>query len=135
MRKLISLPLIATAAIGFGVLGTLSSAAADEQTPAGTQADATFQIFEHDDYQGGGAAFTSDIPNLADWCWDGGGGCRVIDNNASSMKNNRARCVVMYANANYSGVPYTALPHSADSDLTNNNFDNKASSIDINVDC
>jgi peptidase inhibitor family I36 len=135
VRKLISFPLVATAAVALGLLGSVSSASADGGMPVGTAKAASFTIWEHDDYEGGGASWTSDVANLANWCWGGGGACRIIDNNASSMSNGTGSCVVMYANANYSGVPYTALPHSSDSDLTNNHFDNTASSINMNVSC
>lgn len=119
-----------------GVVGMGTSAAAEEapattaEAPATTAKAPAFEVFEHDDFKGGGAAFRRDARNLANLCWPGGG-CRVINDNISSMDNDLDRDVVMWSNANFGGIPYYAQPNSEDKDLTNNNFDNKASSIDI----
>jgi peptidase inhibitor family I36 len=117
------------AAIGIlGVVGMSPLATAEDVTSNAPQA--AFNVFEHDDQGGRGAAITRDMPNLANVCWPGGG-CATMNDNISSMDNNLNRDVVMWSNANYGGIPYYAQPNSEDDDLTNNNFDNRASSIDI----
>ncbi|GAA3754506.1 peptidase inhibitor family I36 protein [Salinactinospora qingdaonensis] len=58
---------------------------------------------------------------------DGSGG--GINDNISSMNNTTYRGIYMYEHANYSGFSYYARPRSEDDDLTNNDFDNVASSI------
>jgi len=53
-----------------------------------------------------------------------------MNNKASSMRNISGARVQFYDSANCSGAyGYAASPHSVDSDLTNNGFDNKTSSI------
>lgn len=109
------------------VLGTAPTASAAGIPTVEAQAGYV-RLYEHDDYKGGSASFSGSDANLANNCWSGGG-CRVVNDNASSMKNETPNDVSMYADANYKGPSYYAQPKSSDKDLTNNGFDNRISSI------
>ncbi|MFI8848850.1 peptidase inhibitor family I36 protein [Streptomyces sp. 891-h] len=83
----------------------------------------TFCLFEHDDYRGSSARiFLEHVPNL-------GSSDYRFDNKASSMSNNTGYKVTLYQYKNYGGTRYVARKQSEDKDFTNNNFDNKASSV------
>lgn len=88
-----------------------------------------FRIFRHDNYKGGYCAFTKDAYDLRDYLWTGAS--NSCNDGASSMKNTLSKEVVMYQNYGYTGRTYLAKANSVDADLTNNGFDNMASSIDI----
>ncbi|PRX97384.1 peptidase inhibitor family I36 protein [Allonocardiopsis opalescens] len=92
-------------------------------------ASADFWVYEHDDQGGRSENFTGDDSNLFNNVWNDSGG--NVNDNISSMRNNENRGVTMYEHANYAGDDYYARPNSEDDDLTNNGFDNIASSIDF----
>lgn len=105
--------------------GTGSTAIA---APVSIQAG-TLYVYEHDDYAGGVASFTSTDSDLSNNSWSGSPG-RIINNNISSMKNRSDRDVIFYnTGGSCSGDAYLARKDSVDSDLTNNSFDNKASCL------
>ncbi|ADH66743.1 MULTISPECIES: peptidase inhibitor family I36 protein [Nocardiopsis] len=112
-----------------GVLGTASTASA-ASIPA-VEAQATYiYLYEHDDYAGGSFRTSGHVYNLQGRCWSGSG-CRDVNDNASSMKNRKPNDASFYAHANGEGPSYYAQANSVDSDLTNNGFDNRISSIRI----
>ncbi|GAA0933781.1 peptidase inhibitor family I36 protein [Nonomuraea longicatena] len=83
-----------------------------------------FCLYEHDEFTGGKITIT--LPPA--------GRCGNIPsayrNWASSQKNEYDRSVWLYDALNCSGSPgYTARANSQDKDLTDNGFDNKASSL------
>lgn len=119
-------------ALGFaGMLGVGPSVAAAETADISTQAGA-FHAYEHDDFKGGSAVFTTTDTNLSNKGWDGDPG-RIVNNNISSMKNQTDRDIRMYDGAGCTGEFYLAKKHSEDKDLTTNtnnpSFDNRASCI------
>ncbi|NUW44391.1 peptidase inhibitor family I36 protein [Nonomuraea rhodomycinica] len=86
----------------------------------------SFCLYEHDDFN-----MFRDGRHVLLWphgpCYNVNSS---MDNRASSMINDSGRHVRLYDRKNCAGpAGYTAKPHSADKDLTNNGFDNKPSSI------
>ena len=101
-----------------------ATAQADAQRLASCGAGASFCLYEHDDYAGARQDFLFTSPS---------GGCAnagPLNNKASSMRNPSSRRIQFYNSANCAGsYGYAAAPRSSDSDLTNNGFDNLASSV------
>jgi hypothetical protein len=125
--------MVGAAALGFaGMLGVGPSAAAAQTADMSTQAGA-FYVYEHDDFKGRWAVFTSTDTNLTDNGWAGDEGGSNISDNISSMKNETDRTVYLYDNVGCTGDRYLAKAHSEDKDLTKNtnnpSFDNRASCI------
>lgn len=90
-----------------------------------------FCLFEDDDFGGGIAIFYDDDRDLRNRNWEGTN--RPVHNGASSMINNTGRYVTLQSNAqSCDGDRYTARPESEDRDLTDNEFDNEASCVQIN---
>jgi hypothetical protein len=119
---------LAGAAVALAIGGVLLAAPTASAEPSAVLAG-TFYLYEHDDYNGGVAGFTGSDSDLSNNSWAGGPG-RIVNNNASSMKNNSDRDVVLYdVRGSCTGDAYLARKHSVDSDLTNNGFDNKASCV------
>jgi hypothetical protein len=81
-------------------------------------------LYEHDDYKGDRLVIPDykNAPSLS---------ALGFDNKASSIANLTKYGAHLYTKANYAGATYYSSPknNGLDSDLTNNNFDNKASSL------
>jgi len=80
-------------------------------------------LYEHDDYKGDRLVIPDykNVPSLS---------ALGFDNKASSIANLTKYGATLYTIASYSGATYYSNPTPGlDSDLTNNNFDNKASSL------
>ncbi|WP_018682426.1 peptidase inhibitor family I36 protein [Actinokineospora enzanensis] len=92
--------------------------------------DNHFCLYEDDDYHGQRAQFdigTGPV-DLTKVRWAGGNS--YVTDGASSMKNLTGHTVHLYDAADCSGGSgYDAKPHSVDTDLTNNWFDNTASCL------
>ncbi|MFI6291203.1 peptidase inhibitor family I36 protein [Nonomuraea sp. NPDC050790] len=85
-----------------------------------------FCLFEHDEFTGSPYIKIA-LPSPGRCA---GNLPSAYNNWASSMKNEYDRSVWLYDRANCSGTPgYTARANSQDKDLTNNGFDNKATSL------
>ncbi|MGP3977315.1 peptidase inhibitor family I36 protein [Streptomyces sp. 8N114] len=120
---------LAASALSLGASSLIGFSSTAQAEPQKIQSecvvDTRFCLFEHDDYDGdswetstenGCQNLRSPHPNL--------------DNKASSMANGSNDRVWLYDKAGCSGASgYSAKPKSDDEDLTNNGFDNKASSI------
>lgn len=124
--------MVGVVALGLaGLIGSGSSAAAAVPVATSSQGGA-FYVYEHDDFKGRSAVFTSTDTDLRNNSWLGESGSNVNDN-ASSMKNQTDRDVSMYAGVGCTGDRYIAKKHSEDKDLTSNSnnpsFDNRASCI------
>ncbi|MBQ1082067.1 peptidase inhibitor family I36 protein [Nocardiopsis sp. B62] len=112
-----------------GVLGTAPTASA-ASVPL-VEAQATYiYLYEHDNFKGGSWRTSGSDSNLAGNCWSGSG-CRSVNDNASSMKNQKSSNASFYEHANYKGPSYYAQKNSSDKDLTDNGFDNKISSVRV----
>ena len=72
---------------------TFQATNAPPRPPAGT----SVTLYEHTDYQGGGATFTTDVPNLDIWTWFN------WDNLTSSVKVSQGGFVTLYRDPNYGG--------------------------------
>lgn len=94
----------------------------------GTAAAADFHVYEHDDFKGRNQEFYGTDRDLSNNYFDGGGN---MDDHISSMKNHAYHGISMYqyGGRSCSGITYYARARSEDRDLTNNNFDNRASCI------
>ncbi|MDA2804018.1 peptidase inhibitor family I36 protein [Nocardiopsis suaedae] len=94
----------------------------------GTAAAADFHVYEHDDFNGRNQEFNGSDRNLANNYFDGGG---AMNDHISSMKNHADHGISMYQHGGSScgGITYYARADSEDRDLTNNDFDNRASCI------
>ncbi|WP_017556034.1 peptidase inhibitor family I36 protein [Nocardiopsis baichengensis] len=106
------------AAVGIiGFSGMVGAAAADD-----------FHVYEHDDFKGRNQEFNGTDRNLSNNYFDGGGN---LDGHISSMKNHANHGISMYdyGGARCGGITYYARAKSQDKDLTNNDFDNRASCI------
>ncbi|MET7336750.1 peptidase inhibitor family I36 protein [Nonomuraea sp. NPDC005650] len=104
------------------LVGTGSTAQADT-TPAVSSCELGFCLYEHDKFKGKEEEFQFEAYNV---CYK----ALRVNNMASSMRNPSGARVQLYDSANCSGAyGYAASPHSSDGDLTNNGFDNKASSL------
>ena len=117
--------------LGFvGTLGVGPSAVAETVNMASQPG--VFYVYEHDDFKGGSAAFTSSDSDLRNNSWYGQPG-RIIDNNISSMKNQTDREIYLYDAVGCTGEYYLARKKSEDGDLTKNtnnpSFDNRTSCI------
>lgn len=112
-----------------GVLGTAPTASAASIPMVEAQATYIY-LYEHDDYKGGSWRTSGSDRNLAGNCWSGSG-CRSVNDNASSMKNQKSSDASFYEHAEYQGASYYAQKNSSDKDLTDNGFDNKISSIRV----
>jgi hypothetical protein len=86
----------------------------------------SFCLFQHDNYEGGRAVFTSTTKHLGDHKFNNG---VTVGDNASSMINNMSRRVALYVDGDCSGGQYNAAKESADRDFSNNGFDNEASCL------
>ncbi|MEV0143677.1 MULTISPECIES: peptidase inhibitor family I36 protein [unclassified Nonomuraea] len=133
MRKPVSVALLAF--LTLAILPGASPAQADD--PAADPAAAGyFCLYEHDDFKGGKwcikaapyKAWKKDH-NLSNNYWQGTS--RTINNGASSMKNGTLCAVWLYDAYSYGGYTYYGQGRSEDSDLTNNHFDNRASSLQM----
>lgn len=79
-------------------------------------------LYEHDNYAGAEQEFLFTSNGCAN--------VTTLNNKASSMRNPSAGRIQFYDSANCSGsYGYAAAPRSSDSDLTNNGFDNRTSSL------
>ncbi|MGP3978185.1 peptidase inhibitor family I36 protein [Streptomyces sp. 8N114] len=109
------------------LIGLPSTAQATTQAVTGDNCTSRYLcLYEHDDFEGRGLAYVHD--GLG--CWNLS--TDDFSNKASSMVNNTSYSVKMYDRANCAGASgYTAQSESEDKDLTNNGFDNKASSIKL----
>ncbi|MBT2233598.1 peptidase inhibitor family I36 protein [Nonomuraea sp. NEAU-A123] len=103
------------------LMGVGATAEADAQRLA-SSCGASVCLYEHDDYAGA----QEDFLFTSNGCANVG----ALNNKASSMRNPSAGRMQFYNSANCSGsYGYAAAPRSADSDLTNNGFDNLTSSV------
>ncbi|NUW35768.1 peptidase inhibitor family I36 protein [Nonomuraea sp. SMC257] len=117
MRRAGVVALALTSLIGVG-----STAQADAGRLASSCAS-DFCLYEHDDYSGAEEEFVFGDYNVCVRSLS-------LNNKASSMRNPSGARVQFYDSANCSGAyGYAARPRSSDSDLTNNGFDNKTSSV------
>lgn len=99
-----------------------ATAQADAQRLA-SSCGLSFCLYEHDDYAGAEQEFLFTSNNTC-------ANVTTLNNKASSMRNPSAGRIQFYNSANCSGsYGYAAAPRSSDSDLTNNDFDNKTSSV------
>lgn len=89
-----------------------------------------FTVYQHDDF---GGCFYSFHGTDRDWsnneinymnCLG-----KNVNNMTSSFQNSMSRDVYLYQYVGCSGATYHAQPNSEDRDLTNNDFDNKASCL------
>ncbi|MGI5349083.1 peptidase inhibitor family I36 protein [Streptomyces sp. CA-250714] len=115
-----ALSLAATSLIGF------SSPAQADATGQKCASDVSLCLFEHDNYKGKvRSSFADDLcQNVPSY----------MNNKASSMTSGSNYWVRLYDKANCSGASgYYAAPKSKDKDLTNNGFDNKASSFKASI--
>lgn len=120
--------MVGTLTLGLvGTLGVGPSAASAETADMSAQSG-VFYVYEHDDFNGSSARFTSSDTDLRNNSWQGEPG-RILNNNISSVKNQTDRDIVLYDNVGCTGDAYLSRKHSEDKDLTNNGFDNKASCI------
>lgn len=120
---------IGAVALGFASVLAAGPAVASAGTAASESQAGTFYVYEHDDFTGSSAKFTSSDSDLSNNSWQGEPG-RILNNNISSVKNQTDRDIVLYDSAgNCAGDAYLSRKHSEDKDLTNNGFDNKASCI------
>ncbi|HUR02851.1 MAG TPA: peptidase inhibitor family I36 protein [Nonomuraea sp.] len=131
MRKPTSVALLASLVLA--ILPGASPAQAD--TPAATR---YFCLYEHDDFKGGKWCITEGgykeqkkDSNLSNNYWQGTS--RPVNNGTSSIKNGTNCLVWLYDAKSYGGDYYYSDGRSEDSDVTNNHFDNKASSL--HMDC
>ncbi|MBT2232211.1 peptidase inhibitor family I36 protein [Nonomuraea sp. NEAU-A123] len=131
MRKPASVALLASLVLV--ILPGASPAEAD--TPAATR---YFCLYEHDDFKGGKWCITEGgykeqkkDPSLSNNYW--AGTSRPVNNGTSSVKNGTNCLVWLYDANSYGGDSYYSDGRSEDSDVTNNHFDNKASSL--HMDC
>ncbi|HWM36492.1 MAG TPA: peptidase inhibitor family I36 protein [Streptomyces sp.] len=124
------------AAVGIAALcvgGVLAAPAATAATNDGAVASdasaaaAKLYVYRHDSYKGGYYGFAKSDRDFRNNTWTGA--ANSVHNGASSMKNKTSRAAVMYDGPGYTGRTYYAKPRSSDSDLTNNGFDNRASSL------
>ncbi|MEU6710074.1 hypothetical protein ABZ897_01230 [Nonomuraea sp. NPDC046802] len=118
-------------AIALGIAGVaVPGSAAIAQTSAESAVVERFWVFENDNFGGGRKSYTGTDRNFENDEWDGTS--RSVSDGTSSVDNNTSRFVVLYANraepgeTNCTGGQYTSQPWTADSDLSNNNFDNRA---------
>ncbi|GAU67395.1 putative hypothetical protein [Streptomyces sp. NBRC 110611] len=124
--------------LGMGT-ATAGAAPAKESAPATASAGiglnaGKFYVFKDDNFKNGYYPFAKSDGNFANNKWIGGAhNGRTINNGTSSMRNTTDRWIDLYADADdghgCGGARYSARPHSEDSDLTNNRFDNKASCV------
>ncbi|SEH01342.1 Peptidase inhibitor family I36 [Nonomuraea solani] len=83
----------------------------------------SFCLYEHDDFAGAEQEFLF----TSNGCANVGS---TLNNKASSMRNPSAGRMQLYTSANCAGsYGYAAAPRSVDGDLTNNGFDNQATSV------
>lgn len=129
-KRMIATAGVVSAIAMAGVLGTAPTASAASIPTVEAQATYVY-LYEHDNFGGGSFRTTSSDSNLTNNCWSTGGGCRSVNDNASSMKNQKASAASYYRDASYAGPSYYAQPKSSDKDLTDNGFDNRISSIRI----
>jgi hypothetical protein len=125
--------MVGATALGFaGMLGVGPSAAAAQTADMSIQTNALY-VYEHDDFKGRSAIFTTTDTDLRDNGWSGNEGAKNLNDNISSMKNDTDRDVSLYDNVGCTGDRYLARKHSEDKDLTKNtnnpSFDNRASCI------
>ncbi|MCC3651189.1 MULTISPECIES: peptidase inhibitor family I36 protein [Streptomyces] len=117
-------------ALGSAALLSAAALAAPAAGAAESGAQAAyFTIYQHDNKGGGWCNFTRDDSSLANNYWTNASG--ACNDGASSMRNNLSRDVVLYQTSGYAGDNYFARKNSEDNDFSNNNFDNKASSVDV----
>ncbi|QUH01926.1 peptidase inhibitor family I36 protein [Saccharopolyspora erythraea] len=123
-RRTISL--LGMAALTGAAMAGFAPVAAAADDAAEAQAG-KFWVYQHDDYKGGWYGFSNTDWTFTNNYWTNAG--NSVNDGASSMKNETSREVVMYEHKGYAGRTYYAKPYSVDSDLTNNGFDNMASSL------
>jgi hypothetical protein len=112
----------AVALILASMMGAGSTARAETSQELSTCALA-FCLYENDDFKGEEEEFTFEAYNV---CYK----ALSLGNKASSMRNPSGARVQLYDTTNCTGAyGYAASPHSSDGDLTNNGYDNKASSL------
>ncbi|MCW5252013.1 peptidase inhibitor family I36 protein [Streptomyces sp. SHP 1-2] len=122
MRKLtLSLGLAAVCATSLVAVAPAATAA-----ESGTQAAACITLWQTAGYKDGSRTFSGNDSNFSDNKWSSGS---PMNDDANSGKNNCSHWVHMYADSNYNGQSYSLQPTSSDSDFGNNNFSNKASSL------
>ncbi|UKY48076.1 hypothetical protein [Streptomyces inhibens] len=141
-RKLVlTLTAASLSAVSLLGLGTATAGAAPSTSSAPAVASAEFgvqagkfYVYKDDNFKNGYYPFARSDGNVANNKWIGGDHARrTINNGTSSVKNDTDRWADLYADADdghgCGGAKYSSRPHSKDSDLTNNGFDNKASCV------
>ncbi|MEV4567150.1 peptidase inhibitor family I36 protein [Nonomuraea sp. NPDC049419] len=105
------------------LMGVGTTAAQADARRLASSCLSSFCLYEHDDYAGAEQEFLFTSNNTC-------ANVTSLNNQASSMRNPSAGRIQFYDSANCSGsYGYAAAPRSSDSDLTNNGFDNKTSSV------
>ena len=95
--------MVGAVVLGFaGMLGVGPSAVAAEAVDMGIQ-PGNLSVYEHDDFKGGSARFTTTNNNLSGKTWDGEPG-RFLNDNISSVKNQTNRDVLLYDNSGCTGT-------------------------------
>lgn len=128
-RAIVTAVGVATLCLGGALAAPAATAATSHHTSASqtSLAAAKLYVYRNDDFSGGYYGFAKNDSNFKNNIWTGA--ANSVNDGASSMKNQTSRAAVLYADAGYAGRTYYAKAHSVDADLTNNGFDNKASSL------
>lgn len=130
MKRAVAAAMGIAALFAGGVVAAPSAVAATGDSAVASEASAKaakLYIYRHDDYRGGYRGFSKNDRDFSNNLWIGAE--NSCNNGASSMRNRTSRAAVLYDGRGYTGRTYYAKKHSSDSDLTNNGFDNRASSL------
>ncbi|UNO39399.1 peptidase inhibitor family I36 protein [Streptomyces sp. MST-110588] len=112
-----------------GLLGTAPNAGAGTPPAEDGVRAGTFYLYQHDDYKGYSYDYRGSDSNFTNNYWNHDSSKGSINDGTSSVQNHTDRNVVLWQNAGYTGDNYFSKKNSVDRDLSNNHFDNKASSI------
>ncbi|QEV21071.1 peptidase inhibitor family I36 protein [Streptomyces alboniger] len=122
MRKLtLSLGLAAVCATSLVAIAPAATAA-----ESGPQAAACFTLWDTNGFRDGSRAFSGNDKTFSGDKWSSGS---AMNDDANAAKNRCGHWVHLHQDVNYQGQSYGLKPHSEDSDFENNNFANKASSL------
>ncbi|SCK13330.1 peptidase inhibitor family I36 protein [Streptomyces sp. WMMB 322] len=130
MKRAIATAVGIAALCAGGVLAAPTAVAAPGDSAVASEASvnaAKLHIYRHDDYKGGYHGFAKSDRDFTNNLWTGA--ANSVNNGASSMRNKTSRAAVLYDGRGFTGRTYYAKKHSSDSDLSNNGFDNRASSL------
>jgi hypothetical protein len=125
-RSIVAALGLVTATAGFIAAGP-SATAADQGERAARAC--TFTLYQTANFRDGSYGFSANDRDLSGNYWNHSTAAGKVANDANSARNRCGHVVTMHNDKGYGGQTYGIQPRSEDGNFENNNFANKAESL------